>query len=911
MSYLPLTPIVWSQATVTARKQTAIICQWLVVCVFLSCLVSAGEVDPIADGNPHGDHQGTSDGSDSKEKDSDKIPHGKLLEGAEEIPGVIRLFRKENQLWAELESSTYSQEFIVLLAIARGIGQDPILGGMTWGNGDDWIWSFRKVGDKVLVVRKSTRFRANEGTPAATAVEYAYTDSVLHSLGIITQGPHGGDMVDVSTIFLSDLPQISQVLPGFYFSAEKSVFTKIKGFERNVELELAATYASSGSQRFESVPDSRGVTIHVHYSLSPIPKTGYSPRIADDRVGYFVTALKDFTRNDARDRFVRYINRWDLKKSDPSAKLSPPKQPLIFWMEKTIPYDYRPTIRAGIEEWNKAFEQAGLVHAIEVRQQPDDATWDPEDISYNTFRWITSGAGFAMGPSRVNPYNGQILDADIIFDADFITYWKQEFESFSPESVLELTGEAFDLKGYEKLKEELRYEFPGSSQACRRQQGMARQLLLGSVGMNRNTPEAAENLQRLILQGLKGTVMHEVGHTLGLRHNFKGSNYLTIQQLNDPMRPAGNALLSSVMDYDAVNIVPEGTKQGDYYTPTIGPYDYWAIEYGYKPFEGSSEKDELAKIAARSGEPDLAYATDEDTRGIDPDPLSNRWDLGQDPLEFASRQATLVAQRLPKVVSELVGEGEDYSQARQAFNVLLSSHGQAMYFVSRFVGGVELSRSHRGDPNAKAPFTGVTANRQRAALQILKDQVFSDKPFLVPQEIYSSLGTTRWTHWGTSVPDRTDYPVHDMILMWQTRIMNQLLSSLTLSRVHDATLMWSGAADPFTPAELLRWTSDTVFAELDSTAKKNYTTQDPAISSLRRNLQRACMRRMADIAMGYSGAPDDCQTVAFAELKRLAEKLEANLKSETEWDLTSKAHMEETLSRIQRVLDARFQMLLP
>src|SRR5690606_37025427 len=147
--------------------------------------------------------------------------------------------------------------------------------------------------------------------------------------------------------------------------------------------------------------------------------------------GYFLTVLKDFSKKSDEDRFVRYINRWHLVKADPSAELSPPEEPIIFWIEKTVPYKYRAPIRDGILEWNKAFEKAGCVNAIEVRQQDDAAEWDPEDIRYNTFRWITSGAGFAMGPSRVNPTTGQILDADIIFDADFIQFWKREYENFT------------------------------------------------------------------------------------------------------------------------------------------------------------------------------------------------------------------------------------------------------------------------------------------------------------------------------------------------------------------------------------------------------------------------------------------------------------------------------------------------
>jgi hypothetical protein len=203
-------------------------------------------------------------------------------------------------------------------------------------------------------------------------------------------------------------------------------------------------------QDIDSIADSRGATINVHYSISAIPQTGYQPRLADDRVGYFLTVVKDWSRKGEDDRFVRYINRWDLQKADTTAELSPPKKPIIFYLEKTIPFAYRKPIREGIAEWNKAFEKAGFANAIEVRQQEDKDDWDPEDIRYNTFRWITAGAGFAMGPSRVNPNTGQILDADVIFDADFLQFWKQDYENFTPESIAAMTGVPLDLKSYQE-----------------------------------------------------------------------------------------------------------------------------------------------------------------------------------------------------------------------------------------------------------------------------------------------------------------------------------------------------------------------------------------------------------------------------------------------------------------------------
>ena len=162
-------------------------------------------------------------------------------------------------------------------------------------------------------------------------------------------------------------------------------------------------------------------------------------------MGYFLTVVKDFSSKSDRDQFIRYINRWDLQKSDANLKLSPPVKPIEFWIEKTVPFKYEKAIYDGIYEWNKAFETAGFVNAIIVKRQQESDKIDPEDIRYNFFRWITSNAGFAMGPSRVNPYTGQILDADIIFDADFLTSWKQEFETFTPATIAEMTGGALDI----------------------------------------------------------------------------------------------------------------------------------------------------------------------------------------------------------------------------------------------------------------------------------------------------------------------------------------------------------------------------------------------------------------------------------------------------------------------------------
>lgn len=836
-----------------------------------------------------------------------------MTEGAKPIQGMWNMYLKEQNLMVDVQPGNLNKNYLILVSIAKGISHNMVLGGMTWGGGgDDVIWQFRKSGDKILVVQRNVRFKANENTPEGTAVKLAYSDSVLYALPILSPTPTGGSLVDMTRIFFSDDQHVGQAIgPGFFFAGDRSTWAKAKAFEHNVELQVSAVY--SGGMPIETVADSRGVQVNIHYSISELPSDGYRPRKADDRIGYFLTVLKDFSDKQDDQQFVRYINRWDLRKKDPMASLSPPEKRIEFYIEKTVPVALRPVVRSGILEWNKAFEKLGFDNAIVVHDQADDdVDHDPEDVRYNFFRWITAEAGFAMGPSRVNPLTGQILDADIIFDASFLQHWSTEWETLGPPQVAALMGgddtELSHLRHRAGLlpssnKPAPHFHLPGAD--CSLCTGMKQQMAFaGALLYARGESDATGKLpEAFVKQALKEVVMHEVGHTLGLRHNFKASTWKNLAEISDPAK-ANEPTVGSVMDYNPTNIAAKGQPQGAFYTTTIGPYDYWAIEYGYKQL--ADEDKELAKIASRASEPGLDYATDEDTRGtLDSDPLSNRFDLGNDQNEFAKRQMTLSQELLPEIVKRSVQDGQGYQRARQAFGMLLSEYWRTALFAARLPGGMYVNRDHKGDPNARAPFKLVEPEKQRAAMKLLTETAFN--PPSIPADVLNYLASTRWSHWGINEPTRLDYPIHDTVLKMQSRILGQLVNRTTLTRLYDSELKAPPEADVYTLAEHMRLIVDGVFTEWKAPAKGEYTVRKPLINSYRRNLQRIMLKEFAFyVNSAFAGVPEETRTLSRFHLKELDAQITAALgNAEIKLDDYSRAHLIDCQERIKQSLAAQ------
>ncbi|MCP4245918.1 MAG: DUF5117 domain-containing protein [bacterium] len=832
--------------------------------------------------------------------------------------------KKKDRLLARIPSKMLDEHFLMASSISAG----QFFAGWQWS---DAVVYFQRMDKKLVLIEVDPRYARGKGSELEDVIGRTYTDTIMKAVQIQTEAPGGDPVIDLADLFKSDLAGVGKLFGG-RIDRGLSQFSKIKSFPNNVE--LGVKLAVMGKD-----PSAGGQMAGVYYSVAKIPKSDFKPREADDRIGYFLTVSKDWTvPHDARTVFKRYVNRWHLQKVDPEAEVSDvtPETQIVFYIEKTVPKKYRHYVREGILEWNKAFEKAGLRNAVAVRQQTDNtfADIDPEDARYSFIRWVVTGWAFAMGPSRANPFTGEIFDADIIFDDSMVRHYVHDYDVYGPR--------AWNYGIRDEALEEFTAAQPGwqtptyhdalapgfaagpsdadrpdpvevlrrrGQPVCQIGAGAVRDLALSAASAaqngNRDLPE------EFIGQVIKEIVMHEVGHTLGLRHNFKASTWLSLADIK-AASAAQRATTGSVMDYNANVYAPTAVEQGQFITTTLGPYDYWAIEYGYRTpgKDDGGEKEMLEAITDRVAESGLAYGTDEDSSLLGADPWVNTYDNGNDPIAFARDRIEMV-QRLRKDMADwAVRDGESYMRLRRAFDLLLRQQGFGPRMVARLIGGQNVNRDHKGDPNARSPFEVIPAETQRQALEFLGQTVFDDKAFTFDPALLNKLGPGRWWHWDSDEMDFIpEYPIHDRVRSIQSFVLFQLMNPFTINRLHDAQLKVPAGADSFDVPELFGSLTKMVWSELDDSATGPWTNRRPRISSLRRGLQREHLRRLIDMVLSRPGAGlnADAHALARMTLKELGQHISRVLTKEaTRLDDYTAAHLSEAQARIERTLDADF-----
>lgn len=839
--------------------------------------------------------------------------------------------QKDGKVWIELSDSDFDTPLFLSPKLATGIGDGGVFGGLMSSPraevGRPQLVVFRRVHQQVQLVARNTRFVAQPGTPQARAVQAAFSDSLIGSAPLASQ-PHPqrkSVLVEVNALLLSDWlglgPQLQRAFrQGYAFDARNSAVLQVRNKPEVAVIELLAHYATAslspavpvtttpGSPATVPQPrtpsalaDPRSLFVTVHYSLSRLPAQPMTPRAADPRLGHFNTVVSDFSDDLARSPKRRHINRWRLEKKDPAAALSEPVKPIVYWLDRTVPLKYRDTITAGILEWNRAFEAIGFKDAIVVRQQPDDADFDTLDLGINSVRWMSNAEPSfgAIGPIHTDPRSGEILDADIAL------------ESLSSRSLRALRSQVLEaradgvstdwlqlLQARDAMHEQGHASMQGPDtcdvlSAASEQLAYALDVLATRGGVDPASPEAEQFVQAY----LKDVTMHEVGHTLGLRHNFRASRVYSAQRLADPAWSRAQALSGSVMEYLPINLPRPGEPAPAAFQGTLGPYDFWAIEYAYKPLSGdaAAQAQALQAVAARSTEPALAFATDEDNAlGVDPEGLS--FDLGDDPIAFADARMAIARDLLQRLAQRPLDPTQDYAVLRRVVRWALRDVGRAAGIVARQVGGMRTLRDYPG--TGRDPLQPVPAAAQRVALNWLADNLLAPRGLTLPAAVQRQLAPD-FLERGDALNAAddsggdTDFSPEQLVFELQRALLAQLMSDGVAQRLLSAAAKAvPGDATPLRLAELVTRLDAAVWREL------------PGRSAGQRALQRDHAARMAQLLLRpTSSGRADVRGVWRAQARALLLRLQAADRAGA--DAEERAHLQDCAALLQEALQAR------
>jgi len=847
---------------------------------------------------------------------------------------------KDAQVLAEIPKSMVGKRFYMVPTIVSGYRQAGTATqyAVPGAPGTRQVY-WKKYDKKLALVEPNMDFRTSGDSESKAATKRVYTDRVLLSVPIIAKGPSGGYVIDLDKMLLGS----SSSFFGPYLKGANtglSELTMCKAFPKNVEV------------RFQ-LPRAGGTFTEVHYSLGmPDKSPGFKAREADRRVGFFYTNYTDRAKNDGESQTVRYAHRWNVEKRDPKLKMSPPKEPIVYYIEHTTPVRYRRYVRDAVLAWNKAFERIGVINALEVRQQDAQTgafmNIDPEDIRYSFIRWTNSHQGYAIGPSSAHPETGEIYEADIVMDESFLSGWantwtdvelaREAMRGMDAETVAWLDAnpnwdprvrladatQRETVLAYRKAMSEGRDwegELPrtmnpvlwqdatssAGAPSFRCECASAQSLSVATHRLSMDAgllDDAKGDDDDSLLDGLpedyvgpllRDVLMHEVGHTMGLMHNYKGTSRYTFAEINNGEESAPIGV--SVMDYMPTNTIVDHGKleQGHWSMMDIGTYDMWAIEWGYT----FGDPVEVAKKAA---DPDHHFMSDE--ANSTPDPTAKTWLIGRNSIDQAEADMVWADHMRGRIVDTIVEDGDSWSKARTAYNKTLWKQMSASGKAAHWIGGAYVNRFHKGDPGAPDPVRPVEVDQQRRAIDFIITNAFDENAYGLTPELLAKLGADRW--FDGSGGSGADLPVQDTILGAQSSAMTLILNPMRLRRVMDNEVRTPAGEDALTVPEVLSTLRDAVWAETDGSSDR-FTPRNPMISPFDRNLQREHVDRLISLATGRSWGSASGRTMATLARQELREiRTWINEASAVEMDSYSRAHLADAKERIDRALEAGY-----
>ena len=764
--------------------------------------------------------------------------------------GLIKVHTLKSKVYFEIPKAELDKDLLLVVQIAKSPSEASYPGESV----QDMIvrWQLRE--NKVLLRAVSYANIADPSEPIHAAVEAMNTGTIMMAFPVEAFAADGSPVFDPVKLFTGDVNEIpvKKTVGGQSIDPSRTFFDKARVFPINLNVEATQTFNPKPPQlppgfppQFaDLLPPTPSPTAVVHYSFVTLPEKPMMGRLADTRVGYFTHNHTDYGRPEHETTVRQFIARWRLEKKDPTAAKSEPVKPIVFYVDPSTPAKWAPYVKRGVEAWRPVFEEAGFLNAIQAKYAPtpeQDPDWSADDARISTIRWVPSTVANAMGPHVSDPRSGEILEADVeiyhnVQQLARDWYWTQSGPLDPRVKTLPIPDE-----------------------------------VMGDI--------------------LLYVVTHEVGHSLGLPHNFKASATYPIAKIRDKAWVKANSHVPTLMDYARFNYVaqPEDGIDPVDLIPKLGPYDYFSIKWGYTPIPSAKTPDEEkptldAWCKPQEATPWLRFST-AGTRGTDPGEETEA--VGDIDAVEATRLGIMNLKRVMDMLpGAVLKPGEDYDELDHMYTAVWSQLRLELGHVANIVGGYD-SEPKIG-PGAGVRFTPLAEARQKAAVKFLNDNLFKSPAWMEPAEIVRKIEPTSG---------------QARLLALQQAILSSLLGQSRTARLqeHEAIL----GAKAYTVGELLADLSSGIFSE--------YAAEAGRVDPYRRNLQRAFVTLLgarlnppaaAAGAASASALPnDDTRGAIRAELRSIRALLQTRVQGAA--DTPTRNHIRDLVDQIAVILDPR------
>ena len=747
-----------------------------------------------------------------------------ITEDAVTSEGLFDTHMIGDDLFYEIPMEFLDREMLLLTRIAKTPDGAGYGGSKTNTSTVRW----EKRDDRILLRLLGYDNFAADSTAIYTAVQNSNFEPIIMAFDIeVMSEDSSAVVIDVTELFTSDVALIGlqkrrrSTYGVRRVDSDRTFILRATAFPQNIEVRRILTYDATDSPSNEQ---SNTLSMEMAHSMLLLPDDPMEPRLCDERVGFFSTTQTDYGLDEQRAVNTCYVTRWRLEPSDPEAfargELVDPVSPIVYYIDPATPEKWVPYLKQGVEDWQVAFEEAGFSNAIVARDAPNDPDWSPEDARYSVIRYLASDVQNASGPHVHDPRTGEILESDIQWYHNVMNLLRNWFFV----QTAAVNDQARSVKFEDQVMGEL----------------------------------------------IRFVSAHEVGHTIGLQHNMQASFSYSVEQLRTRF-VCEMGVASSIMDYARFNYV---AQPGDdtCLMPLVGPYDKFAIEWGYRPYldnDRHTEMDFLRKFVADKQE-DPIYLFSSPT-GSDPSALTEA--IGDD----AMRASDYGVQNLKRIIDQLVDwtfeDGEDYSQLEELYNNVISQWSRYTGHVVANVGGVIRTRKRQGQDGV--PYSAVEYAKQSAAIEYLNRQVFETPQWLLDPDILNRIQGSGAT---------------DLLQSRQRSALDQILNVDRMKRLIEQDF-FGPSSSTYSLREMLNDLREGIWSEV---------YQNRPTDTFRRSIQRAYIDRLEMLMDDEDASGSDVASHVLNELELIMDAI-SQVQDRMAHDET-RIHLQESMFRIERLI---------